>query len=809
MLKQRIVKILAAAPFVSLTFVILFFSYIGSTVSYESKFLLKTLNTVFLALLPFVVSAYAARSYFNYKSSNTFMLGSGTLALGWASLIAGWVMGLPGSPNHTVTVHNTGALIGGIFHFLSAWMSMYAKGDKKDYLPKHTGIIGSYIFIITFISAVAAASLVNLSPPFFLKGEGPTLLRQFVLGSATVLYAASAILFLKSYSRSKIDFFYWYSLALALIAIGLGAVFLQKSVGGGIGWAGRTAQYIAGFYFILAIRGVFVEARRKGLSTEKAIAFLFKDSESSYRSLLRSVQDAIICFDIKGKIFLGNPAAEKMFGYSQNEMRGSNINVFFNKNDDHHIFNEMLPDIKEQSNGQNLSFETFAKNKAGNVFPVEYSFSSTETGGEKLITAVIRDISKRKEVEKVLKRSHAELELLVKQRTSDLQKEKDLKQQYLDIAGVIFVVLDKTGKVTMVNKKACEVLEYQEDEIVGQDWFNNFIPSKQKNEAEAVFRQFISGVIEPVQYYENNIVSKSGEERLIAWHNRYIENDDGEIIGTIGSGDNITERKKAEEALKKAHIGLERQIEERTLELKKTHEQLLHSEKLSAIGGLSASIAHEFNNPLQGVMAIIKGIKRRTSLDEEDAKLVDMAINECNRMKNLIKSLQDFNRPSSGRMAPIDIHAAIDSLLTLSKKEYKKKGVTAETNYAEDIPQIKSVADQIKQVLLNILNNAAYACTEGGTITVSTDVVSKENIAVKIQDTGEGIKPEHIEQIFDPFFSTKPEAKGVGLGLSISYGIIKKHGGKIEVASEPGKGATFTIILPIEGVKNVYINSAG
>ncbi len=228
-----------------------------------------------------------------------------------------------------------------------------------------------------------------------------------------------------------------------------------------------------------------------------------------------------------------------------------------------------------------------------------------------------------------------------------------------------------------------------------------------------------------------------------------------------------------------------------------TEAQLLHAEKLSAIGGLSASIAHEFNNPLQGVMSVIKGVKRRASLSGDDAKLVDMAINECNRMRDLIKSLQDFNRPSSGRVAPINMHDTIDSILLLSKKEYEGRGITVVTNYAEEMPLIKAVADQVKQVLLNLLNNASSACEGGGTITINTKV-SKGNIAIQIQDNGQGIKTENLGHVFEPFFTTKPGMKGIGLGLSISYGIVQEHGGNIDVESEIGKGATFTVSLPIE-----------
>ena len=262
--------------------------------------------------------------------------------------------------------------------------------------------------------------------------------------------------------------------------------------------------------------------------------------------------------------------------------------------------------------------------------------------------------------------------------------------------------------------------------------------------------------------------------------------------------DDVTERKQTEKALQKAHDELEQRVEERTKVLKKTHEQLLHAEKLSAIGNLSASIAHEFNNPLQGVMNIVKGIKRRASLDQDDTELVDMAVSECLRMRDLIKSLQDFNRPTSGRKAPMDIHAALDSLLLLGKKEYSTKKIIIGKRYAENMPQIKAVADQIKQVFLNLLNNAADACAGGGTITVETEALG-EKVIVRVHDTGIGIKPEDKDHIFEPFFTTKPEIKGTGLGLSISYGIIKGHGGEMTVDSEPGKGTTFSVTLPIEG----------
>lgn len=272
------------------------------------------------------------------------------------------------------------------------------------------------------------------------------------------------------------------------------------------------------------------------------------------------------------------------------------------------------------------------------------------------------------------------------------------------------------------------------------------------------------------------------------------------IISTLAKAISLEEeRLRSEEALERSKEELEKRVLERTLELQQTYKQLLHAEKLSAIGQLSASIAHEFNNPLQGILNIVSGVKRRASLSLNDSRLIDMAVMECERMKELIRDLQDFNRPSSGKMVPTDIHKAIDSVLLLTGKDLKSRKIVIKKNYAPGLPKVAVISDQIKQVILNLVANAADAFGEhGGVITLSTEVMNRQ-IAIQVSDTGRGILPQDLEHIFEPFFSTKPEVKGVGLGLSVSYGIVKRHHGDIRVASEAGKGTTFTILLPTDG----------
>ena len=256
-------------------------------------------------------------------------------------------------------------------------------------------------------------------------------------------------------------------------------------------------------------------------------------------------------------------------------------------------------------------------------------------------------------------------------------------------------------------------------------------------------------------------------------------------------------RERVEEQLKALNDDLERRVEARTRELQETQAQYMHAEKLSAIGKLSASIAHEFNNPLQGIMAILKSLKKTATLDEEDRELLELALSESERLKNLIRSLQDFNRPSAGRKMPMDVHSAINSLLLLCKSDFKKKRINVVLNFMERLPQIRAIPDQIKQVFLNLLTNAADACLPGGMIVITT-CHEDRRIAVAIRDNGIGIDPEKKDLIFQPFYTTKPAVKGTGLGLSISYGIVQNHRGEIRVESEPGNGSTFTVLLPIK-----------
>ncbi len=254
---------------------------------------------------------------------------------------------------------------------------------------------------------------------------------------------------------------------------------------------------------------------------------------------------------------------------------------------------------------------------------------------------------------------------------------------------------------------------------------------------------------------------------------------------------------KHEKELKKFTEVLETRVEERTAELKAIYERLSYTEKLSALGKLTASIAHEFNNPLFGIKMVLEQIGDMPNMGGDERKMVGMAITESNRIAGLIQNLQDFYEPFTGRIVPLDVHQAIEQALEICGNELTLNGTKLVRDFAQDLPKIPAVADQIKQVFLNIITNAGEAMVPaGGLLTIQTRAAGNK-VCIAFKDTGCGIARENLGKIFDPCFTTKKTVKGTGLGLSGSYGIVRKHCGDILVESVLNEGSTFTVELPI------------
>ena len=244
---------------------------------------------------------------------------------------------------------------------------------------------------------------------------------------------------------------------------------------------------------------------------------------------------------------------------------------------------------------------------------------------------------------------------------------------------------------------------------------------------------------------------------------------------------------------------LEQRVEHRTFELQEMHRHTLQTEKLAALSRFSASVAHELNNPLQGILTVLASLHRRAELSDEDRQLLEAALNESRRMRQLLRSLQEFARPSAGRRVVMDVHAILDGLLLLLAPDLERARITVQRDYGADLPRILADSDRIALMFESLVVNAIEACQgRGGTLTVATRRQG-DRVSVAFTDTGVGMDEAEQAQIFQPFYTTKSAVKGTGLGLPVSHGIVRSHGGEIQVRSRPGQGATFTVILPVRG----------
>jgi PAS domain S-box-containing protein len=250
---------------------------------FEHRLLLPIMNTLFAGLIPVAISLIAGRVYSKSGSSTVLFMGCGMLSFGLCAISAGWLIRASDGANLNVTVYNTGAFLGSIFHATGAILSLVGIGYPDEIGKRRLGVVLAYLGITIFVICFSLAALRGLIPPFFIQGAGPTELRQAILGSAVLLYVVSSIFLMAHYFKRKTDFLYWYSLCLAMLAIGLFAFFVQKSVGSPIGWLGRSANYFGGIFALVAVLWALRDARSKGAHVEQSVADLFQGLDPHYR----------------------------------------------------------------------------------------------------------------------------------------------------------------------------------------------------------------------------------------------------------------------------------------------------------------------------------------------------------------------------------------------------------------------------------------------------------------------------------------------------------------------------------------------
>jgi PAS domain S-box-containing protein len=350
---------------------------------------------------------------------------------------------------------------------------------------------------------------------------------------------------------------------------------------------------------------------------------------------------------------------------------------------------------------------------------------------------------------------------------------------------------DLNGIIASWNQAAERIFGYTAEEAVGKP-ITILIPPDRHDEEPGILARIRRG--ERVEHYETVRQRKDGSLLDISLTISPIRDALGNIVGASKIARDITRRKLIEEAL--------RQSEERSRQqAQELEQQLIMSGRLVSLGELTASMAHEFNNPLGIIMGFVEDLLSSTDPANPNYRALQIINEESKRCREIVRDLMEYARPKTTEFCPTSLVDVIDKTLQLVENRLYKQKVAVEKTIEPDLPSTQADAPQLEQVLVNLYLNAIDAMPEGGKLTVNAGIARSDFLApmavITVADTGFGIAEADLAKIFQPFFTAK-KRRGMGLGLPICERIIKNHGGKIEVESQPGKGTTFNIYLPLQ-----------
>ncbi len=354
-------------------------------------------------------------------------------------------------------------------------------------------------------------------------------------------------------------------------------------------------------------------------------------------------------------------------------------------------------------------------------------------------------------------------------------------------------VHDLDGNILTANSATETLGGYSLKELIGMN-VRIFLPEESLNLAGRIKRSLLLGeTVE--QPYEQHLIRRDGTIAILQLATSLIKEDD-KTVGFQHIARDVTREKEMQNKLSVAYHDLSESLQR----LKESQEQLIQAEKLTSLGQLAASIAHEVNNPLAGVLVYTQLLAKKIKGDSIPKEVAQEYLSkmefELIRSTKLIRNLLDFARQSPPAFRQVNLNDVVNRAFELVAHAAELQHVRVIKELDSSLPDLTADFDQLQQVCTNLILNAVQAMPEGGKLILRTSV-KHDQLKIEVQDTGSGISPENMGKLFTPFFTTKRQVKGVGLGLAVAYGIVQRHKGKIEVQSKEGEGTTFTIYLPI------------
>ncbi len=518
---------------------------------FEPPLLLLILNTTFAGLIPIVVSIIAARGFLFSGLNSLLFMGCGMMTFGCGAAMAGWLVDGQQVPNVNVTIMNVGALLSSAFHATGALLALKKSTPETKPDLRKSQLVLAYAGMFLVVLGCTLATRRGLTPAFFIQGAGPTLLRQFVLGTAVLLFLLSALVSLSLFTKGRRPFHYWYALSLIMIALGLTAFFIQKFVGSPIGWLGRSGEYLGGLFALIAILGIVRGSRFKRVTLPSAVTELFQNADVGYQALLEIVADPIVAFERDGKIVLWNSAAETTFGCrSQAALGASLFNLV--------IGEASLASFRAQINGLiapgnpgpgRPSLEITGKANDGRAIPLEVS-SSARMGakGQWLFVSVFRDISERKELVAKLLALNESLERRVEERTRAVRESEFRWHFAIEGSGDGLWDWNVPASTVFFSPRWKAMLGFADDEIGDRldEWSKRVHPDDLAR-VMAEVQAHLAGTT-PLYASEHRVSCKDGSWKWIIDRGMVVSRDAaGKPLRMIGTHKDITARKQAED----------------------------------------------------------------------------------------------------------------------------------------------------------------------------------------------------------------------------------------------------------------------
>jgi len=463
--------------------------------------------------------------------------------------------------------------------------------------------------------------------------------------------------------------------------------------------------------------------------------------------IVAALPDAVVVTGRDRRVLAANQAGAEMLGWQVSDIVGQAIADSLSPNERNHVATRE----DRVLGGETQRYETrIVNHTTSEERDVAVSSGPFRMHGEIIGTvATLRDITEPKRAQETLARSEARYRHLV------------------ESASDAIVTLDANGRFTTVNHAAENISGYKREELVGQ-WFAPMLPDDDLPKALAHFQQALAG---ETGLFESQFYRKDGEVRTIAITYSTPQKDE-EVLCLIRD---VTDQKMLQE-------------------------QLIQSEKMSAIGQLVSGVAHELNNPLAGISAFAQLLLAEKRFPPDQRTAAETIYSEARRASRIVQNLLTFARQHKAEKVQTAINQVLDDTLELRGYELRVRGIDVRREYDESIPDTMADAHQLQQVFLNLITNAEQAMEQRDghhhRLTVRTRR-NAEAIRIEVEDTGAGIPANLIERIFNPFFTTKPTGSGTGLGLSISLGIVREHEGRIWAENGPQGGARFVVEIPV------------